>query len=62
MKIKILLVEDDVNLGLVISDQLNSDGYSVSLCCDGVEALQSFNKEVFHLWDLQWLHQEFYFK
>ena len=49
MKIKILLVEDDVNLGLVISDQLNSDGYSVALCCDGVEALQLFNQENFHL-------------
>ena len=49
MKIKILLVEDDVNLGLVISDQLNADGYSVSLCCDGVEALQRFNEETYHL-------------
>jgi DNA-binding response OmpR family regulator len=49
MKIKILLGEDDVNLGLVISDQLNSDGYSVTLCCDGVEALQRFNQETFHL-------------
>ena len=49
MKIKILLVEDDVNLGLVVSDQLNTDGYAVTLCCDGVEALQRFNQETFHL-------------
>jgi DNA-binding response OmpR family regulator len=49
MKIKILLAEDDVSLGLVISDQLNSDGYSVSLCCDGVEALQRFNEEEYHM-------------
>lgn len=49
MKIKILLAEDDLNLGLVISDQLKSDGYSVALCCDGVEALQRFNDEEFHL-------------
>jgi DNA-binding response OmpR family regulator len=49
MKIKILLVEDDVNLGFVIKDQLNADGYSVSLCCDGVEALQRFNEETYHL-------------
>jgi DNA-binding response OmpR family regulator len=49
MKIKILLVEDDVNLGLVVSDQLNADGYSVSLCCDGVEAFQRFNEETYHL-------------
>ncbi len=49
MNIKILLVEDDVNLGLVISDQLRTDGYSVALCCDGIEALQRFNQEEFHL-------------
>ncbi len=49
INIKILLVEDDVNLGLVISDQLRTDGYSVALCCDGVEALQRFNQEEFHL-------------
>jgi CheY-like chemotaxis protein len=44
-EIKILLAEDDVNLGLVIADQLKIDGYSVSLCCDGVEAFQRFNQE-----------------
>jgi DNA-binding response OmpR family regulator len=49
MKIKVLLAEDDLNLGLVISDQLKSDGYSVALCCDGVETLQRFNEEEFHL-------------
>jgi DNA-binding response OmpR family regulator len=49
MKIKVLLAEDDLNLGLVISDQLKSDGYSVALSCDGVEALQRFNEEIFHL-------------
>ncbi len=49
MKIKVLLAEDDVNLGLVVSDQLKSDGYAVSLCCDGVEALQRFNSEEYHL-------------
>lgn len=49
MKIKILLVEDDLNLGLVISDQLTNEGYSVSLCADGVEALKLFNEENFSL-------------
>jgi DNA-binding response OmpR family regulator len=49
MKIKILLVEDDLNLGMVISDQLSFDGYSVSLCGDGVEALKLFNEENFNL-------------
>jgi DNA-binding response OmpR family regulator len=39
-KIKILLVEDDFNLGFVIQDQLKSEGYSVSLCSDGMEGLK----------------------
>lgn len=49
MKIKILLAEDDTNLGFVIADQLKSDGYSVTLCTDGSEAFLRFNEEKFHL-------------
>jgi DNA-binding response OmpR family regulator len=49
MEIKILLAEDDTGLGLVISDQLRSDGYHVTLCSDGAEAFQRFNQETFHL-------------
>jgi len=49
MKIKILLVEDDTNLGFVISDQLKADGYSVTLCTDGAEGFKRFNEEKFHL-------------
>lgn len=49
MKIKILLVEDDINLGFIISDQLKSDGYSVTLCTDGAEGFKRFNEEKFHL-------------
>lgn len=48
-KIKILLVEDDFNLGFVVQDQLKSEGYSVSLCSDGVDGLKKFNEESFHL-------------
>ncbi len=48
-KIKILLVEDDFNLGFVIQDQLKSEGYAVSLCSDGMEGLKKFNEDVFHL-------------
>jgi DNA-binding response OmpR family regulator len=47
--INILLVEDDMNLGYVISDQLRSDGYSVTLCSDGSEGFQKFNESSFHL-------------
>lgn len=49
MKIKILLAEDDTSLGFMISDQLKSDGYHVTLCSDGAEAYQRFNNESFHL-------------
>ncbi len=49
MHTKILLVEDDINLGLVVSDQLRSDGYKVTLCTDGAEAFKVFNEDTFHL-------------
>jgi DNA-binding response OmpR family regulator len=49
MKIKILLVEDDTNLGFVIADQLRSEGYHVTLCTDGSDGLKRFNEETFHL-------------
>jgi DNA-binding response OmpR family regulator len=49
MEIRILLVEDDTSLGFIISDQLRSDGYNVTLCSDGVEGLQKFSEEKFHL-------------
>jgi DNA-binding response OmpR family regulator len=49
MKIKILLAEDDSSLGFMISDQLKSDGYQVTLCLDGAEAYKRFNDETFHL-------------
>lgn len=43
-KRKILLVEDDFNLGIVIQDFLSLEGYLVHLCRDGKEGLQKFNK------------------
>ncbi len=49
MKIKILLVEDDASLGYIISDQLKSDGYDVTLCIDGAEGFKRFNEDDFHL-------------
>lgn len=49
LKAKILLVEDDANLGFVISDQLKSEGYRVVLCTDGVSGHIRFNEEEFHL-------------
>ncbi|HBW86792.1 MAG TPA: DNA-binding response regulator [Crocinitomicaceae bacterium] len=49
MEIKILLAEDDINLGFVIADQLRGVGYRVSLATDGAEALKRFSEELFHL-------------
>ncbi len=43
-KRNILLVEDDFNLGIVVQDFLNLEGYTVHLCRDGKEGLQKFNK------------------
>jgi DNA-binding response OmpR family regulator len=49
MKAKILLAEDDMSLGFVVSDHLKSIGYDVTLCHDGVEASQRFSQGNFHL-------------
>ncbi|MBD3638439.1 MAG: response regulator transcription factor [Crocinitomicaceae bacterium] len=42
-KVKILLVEDDYNLGFVVQDQLKEEGYDVVFASDGVEGLKKFN-------------------
>ena len=49
MSISILLAEDDVNPGFVISDQFKSEGYDVTLSTNGVEALVHFHERKFHL-------------
>ncbi|MBX7052496.1 MAG: response regulator transcription factor [Flavobacteriales bacterium] len=46
---KILLVEDDLNLGFVIQDTLKMEGFKVHLCKDGKEGLLQFNKEEYDL-------------
>lgn len=48
-KAKILLVEDDTNLGFVISDQLKSEGYQVALCTNGMDGHMRFSEDEFHL-------------
>jgi DNA-binding response OmpR family regulator len=48
-KAKILLVEDDANLGFVISDQLKSEGYQVVLCTNGMDGHMRFSEDAFHL-------------
>lgn len=49
MKVKILLVEDDSNLGFVIADQLKSEGYQVVLCTNGMDGHIKFSESTFHL-------------
>jgi len=47
--IQILLAEDDFNLGFVIKDLLEDEGYDVKLCSDGVSALQAYNDNAYDL-------------
>jgi DNA-binding response OmpR family regulator len=47
---KILLVEDDPNLGMLLQDYLQLKGkFDVVLCVDGEEGLRTFNKQAFDL-------------
>ena len=50
MKTKILLVEDDLNLGLVLKESLSlKGGYAVTLCTDGEQGLSAFLNAAFDL-------------
>ena len=48
-KRKILLVEDDPNLGFVIKDNLSQKGYDVTLCADGESGSIIFAENIFEL-------------
>jgi len=48
-KRKILLVEDDVNLGFVIKDNFEQNGFDITLCEDGESAIETFNNNHFDL-------------
>lgn len=48
-RVKILLAEDDLNLGVLLVDCLESDGFDVKLCKDGEMALKSFHVNQFDL-------------
>lgn len=45
----ILLVEDDLNLGIVLNDFLKMEGFSVSLARDGEMGFESFSKSNFDI-------------
>jgi DNA-binding response OmpR family regulator len=48
-KHKILLAEDDPNLGLLLTDYLETEGFEVKLCKDGEQALKAFERSSFDL-------------
>lgn len=48
-KLKILLAEDDLNLGVLLVDYLETEGFDVKLCKDGELALQAFQGDTFDL-------------
>ena len=49
MQNNILIVEDDINLGFLLMEYLESEGFRVKLCKDGMSGLQHFRKEVYNL-------------
>jgi len=42
-KLKILLAEDEPSLGLIIKESIETRGYMVTLCQDGVETLNTYH-------------------
>ncbi|OYU97144.1 MAG: DNA-binding response regulator [Bacteroidetes bacterium B1(2017)] len=48
-KNKILLAEDDPHLGFVIKEGLTQQGFEVSLCENGLDALNQFVKEPYNI-------------
>lgn len=49
-KVRILLVEDDPNLGFVIKDNLTDKGYDVVHCINGLDAERVIYKEKFDMY------------
>lgn len=49
-KVKILLVEDDPNLGFVVKDNLSDKGFEVTHCINGLEAERVIYKEKFDIY------------
>ena len=47
--LKILIVEDDPNLGQILSEYLGIKGFNTTLCKDGEEGLDAYNMGIFDL-------------
>ncbi|UCE24468.1 MAG: response regulator transcription factor [Candidatus Zixiibacteriota bacterium] len=48
-KLKILLLEDDPNLGLIVQEHLTLNGYDVTLCGDGQSGTEAYRTGPFDL-------------
>ncbi len=48
-KAKLLVVEDDPNLGQILSEYLSMKGFKTTLCQNGLEGLEVFRKDNFDL-------------
>ena len=48
-KIKILLCEDDENLGMLLREYLQAKGFTTVLCPDGEVGYKEFNKNKFDI-------------
>lgn len=48
-QLKILLAEDDLNLGILLMDYLESEGFDVKLCKDGELAIKAYLNDTFDL-------------
>ena len=48
-KMKILLCEDDENLGMLLREYLQAKGYVAELCADGEAGFKAFLKTAHHL-------------
>lgn len=48
-KVKVLYVEDDESLSFVTMDNLERKGYDVTLCADGLTAVQEFQQKKFDI-------------
>lgn len=48
-KVRVLLVDDDVQLAWVIKKNLEDEGYKVVYCCDGEMAWRKFQRETFDI-------------
>ena len=46
-KVKILLAEDDTNLGTLLSNYLKAKNFEVTLCVDGEIAMRRFKEACF---------------